>query len=431
MNQKSNKEYTCFFITPIGEPDSPERKNSDMVLKNLITPALRLCGFQGENIVRSDKEEKPGRITERMIQHIKNDDLCIVDLTGLNANVMYEYGMRKGIGKSAVVIARKGTIMPFDVYDENTIFYDISDFTAFFEALEKLERVVRALVNEKFDNSADEGSVSDIIKRLLAIEDKLDSVVSVVTSNPAEDTIKTSGGVNEILRELGPIGAFNYALRQRDLSLGEDLMPRLEQTVDKDTFLDSVVAQLAAMGSEKAGTILKAEWPYISKNFPFAKKYEALGSYVSYCNRRDCEPENLEFLVDEAERMYEVASSNEEKAGVYCQLSRLYHGVYSTLRKRGDLHTEYLDEATNAMMKATELNPEEASYFFNLAACYIEQDEEEKAFEAINQCMDLGTDDEDHLALAHEIYKGRRSPRADAVYKKLYRINPFRAEMLD
>jgi len=430
MSVKYSKEYTCFFITPIGQADSPTRKNSDLVLGRLITPALRQCGFLKDNIIRSDTESKPGRISDRIDQHIRNDDLCIVDLTGLNANVMYEYGMRRGIGKPIIVIAQKGQELPFDTYDENTIFYDDSSIDAFFTAQEQLEGMIGYWKDKGFVSSEGEGSVSDITKRLRSIEDKLDSVLSarsVISSTPSSTG---SNDVNELLRKLGPIGAFNYALRQRDVILGEELMPRLEQTVDKDKYIDAVISQLAVLGSEKAGSLLRAEWPYITNNFTFEKQYEALGCYVSYCNRRDIEPENIDFILQEAVRMLNIAQTPKEKAGVYNQMNRIYFGAYSTLKSQNILRNDYLQEAIQSLQKATGLCPDEASYFYNLAFCYNEQGESERALESITACLDICDDDEAHLSLAYQIYKAHNSPRADEVYSKLKKVNRFRAEML-
>ena len=439
MSKRTDREYSCFFITPIGDPDTPERKNSDMVLNYLIIPALRQCGFLKDNIVRSDKEAKTGRITERMELHIRNDDLCIVDLTGINANVMYEYGMRKGIGKPVILLAKEGTEMPFDVFDESTIFYEDPSVNVdtFFAAQEKLEKTARFLVEQGFVDLAAEGRISDIIKSLRSIEEKLNYALSARPSTSSSASALTSTNANEVsdntnelIRKLGPIGAFNYALRQRDAALGEVLMPRLEQAVEKDKYLDAVVSQLAMMGSEKAGKILRAEWPYISANFTFKMKYEALGCYISYCNRRDSEPENLEFVLAEAERMLEEAETDVEKAGIYNQMNRIYHGAYSTLKGRGVIQEEYLDEAVKMLLKATNLRNDEPAYYFNLATCYRELHNEEKALETITKCMDLGSEEESHLVLAYEIFKARQSPRANEVYEKLVRVNQFRAEML-
>ena len=42
--------YTCFVISPIGDPGSEVRNMADDVLDYLIIPALRNCGFMPENI---------------------------------------------------------------------------------------------------------------------------------------------------------------------------------------------------------------------------------------------------------------------------------------------------------------------------------------------------------------------------------------------
>lgn len=57
---------------------------------------------------------------------------------------MYEYGLRKGYGKPYIVLAQKGQPLPFDVYDDRTIFYDISEVPALIAAQETLEKFTEA-----------------------------------------------------------------------------------------------------------------------------------------------------------------------------------------------------------------------------------------------------------------------------------------------
>lgn len=94
-----NRQYTCFVISPLGGEESSERSRSDSVLNFLIIPVLTKCGFTKDCIIRSDKISETGKISEQIVGHIKNDDLCVIDMTDLNANVMYEYGLRMGYGK--------------------------------------------------------------------------------------------------------------------------------------------------------------------------------------------------------------------------------------------------------------------------------------------------------------------------------------------
>lgn len=77
----AKESYTCFVISPIGNKmgDAEQQKKYEHfsnVLEFLIMPALRFAEFQQENIVRSDKESRVGRISETIMSHLKQDDLC-------------------------------------------------------------------------------------------------------------------------------------------------------------------------------------------------------------------------------------------------------------------------------------------------------------------------------------------------------------------
>ena len=107
-----SERKTCFVIAPIGEPDSETRKRSDQILKHVITPAAKECGYSP---IRADKISEPGIITTQVIQHIVEDPLVIADLTGQNPNVFYELAIRHAIRKPLVQIIKDGEQIPFDV----------------------------------------------------------------------------------------------------------------------------------------------------------------------------------------------------------------------------------------------------------------------------------------------------------------------------
>ena len=109
----------CFVITPIGDNNSDIRRHIDGIIDQAIEPAL---GEKYEIIVAHRKYEI-GSINDRVIKSVYESDLVIANLTNTNPNVMYELAIRYSFGKPAIVIAEKGTKLPFDVIDENTIFY--------------------------------------------------------------------------------------------------------------------------------------------------------------------------------------------------------------------------------------------------------------------------------------------------------------------
>ena len=69
-----------------------------------------------------------------------------------------------------------------------------------------------------------------------------------------------------------------------------------------------------------------------------------------------------------------------------------------------------LEQAIEATQKATELNPQEESYFYNMAMCYQTKKAWANALNAIESCLALDRRDADHLSLAYQIYRRNHLP---------------------
>lgn len=78
----------------------------------------------GLTLVVSYREFEAGSITDQMMTHLLEDELVIVNLTGLNPNVMYELAVRHASRKPVVVIAETGTALPFDLSDQRILYFD-------------------------------------------------------------------------------------------------------------------------------------------------------------------------------------------------------------------------------------------------------------------------------------------------------------------
>lgn len=117
--EKTNDKKVCFVVTPIGDDNTDIRRHIDGIIDHAIEPAL---GEKYEIVVAHRKYEI-GSINDRVIRSVFESDLVIANLTNTNPNVMFELAIRYSFGKPAIVIAEKGTKLPFDIIDENTIFY--------------------------------------------------------------------------------------------------------------------------------------------------------------------------------------------------------------------------------------------------------------------------------------------------------------------
>ncbi len=187
-----NKE--CFVIAPIGDAESDTRKRSDQILKHVIAPAAKECGYKA---IRADQISEPGMITSQVIQHIVDDPLVIADLTERNPNVFYELAIRHAIRKPLVQIIKKGEQIPFDVAGTRTIHVDHHDLDSVEEAKTEIIAQVKSL---EADSSTMETPISvSLDLQLLKQSDNpaqrsLADVLSAITA------IRTSiGGVEKRL----------------------------------------------------------------------------------------------------------------------------------------------------------------------------------------------------------------------------------------
>lgn len=119
MRKQDKMTKKCFVITPIGNDNTEIRRHIDGIIDQAIFPAI---GEKYEIDVAHRRFEI-GSINDRVINSIYEADLVIANLTTLNPNVMFELAIRYSYGKPAIVIAEKDTKLPFDIIDENTIFY--------------------------------------------------------------------------------------------------------------------------------------------------------------------------------------------------------------------------------------------------------------------------------------------------------------------
>lgn len=183
---------TCFVVSPIGDEDTDVRRASDTVFEHLIEPAARNRNLRA---VRSDYITGAGQITTQMLQQIKDSDVVVADLTGLNANVFYELAFRHTLGKPAIVLSPKGQKIPFDLADTRAIIFDLSDWTS----LEKSRKALEQQLDSCLEDPAEAGR--NPITSFFAVAN-----VKAIHNDPVAQVLVRVNGFLEVLDErLGAI----------------------------------------------------------------------------------------------------------------------------------------------------------------------------------------------------------------------------------
>ena len=128
----------CFVIGPIGDQDSDTRNRADWFLE-IVNAGLESFDYE---IVRADKMQTPGLITEQVINAISDADLVVADLTDYNPNVFYELAIRHREEKPVVHMISADQRPPFDLADIRVIFYDLKNPRLVKQAAEDLGKQV-------------------------------------------------------------------------------------------------------------------------------------------------------------------------------------------------------------------------------------------------------------------------------------------------
>lgn len=145
----SHFDSTCFYITPIGEDGSEQRKHSDLFLGSIVEPAIEQLGLK---VIRADGIDAPGMITNQVIEYVLNSKLAVVDLSFNNPNVFYELALRHATRLPTVQIIRKGDKIPFDISQFRTLILDCTDIYALVPKIETYKAEIATLARQALDN---------------------------------------------------------------------------------------------------------------------------------------------------------------------------------------------------------------------------------------------------------------------------------------
>ncbi|RSC31478.1 RNA helicase [Agrobacterium sp. FDAARGOS_525] len=130
-NAPSGQRPYCGIIMPIAAMGKYEKSHWDRV-RIILDEAIEEAGFQPRLVSES---EDIGVIHARIVQNLYDDPIVVCDVSGKNANVMFELGLRLAFDKPTIVIKDDLTDYSFDTspiehinYRADLRFDDVRDF---------------------------------------------------------------------------------------------------------------------------------------------------------------------------------------------------------------------------------------------------------------------------------------------------------------
>ncbi len=219
----------CFVVSPIGNEGSETRKRADRVFKHIILPVCEKCSFEA---IRVDQINQADSITQTIIDHLKNDQLVIADMTEHNPNAFYEMGYRASTGKPMIHLKEKGESIPFDISSIRAFDYDLTDLDAVDEIKERLYQTISAMNiseedEEVLSENAEENTsdISDSVEQgvdyptLLA---EIYNIQDLITQLKNEIHNKDTETIQAIVKASQPTSADDY-----NMSLLKVMLPEL------------------------------------------------------------------------------------------------------------------------------------------------------------------------------------------------------------
>lgn len=129
-NPKNIKKQKCGLVMPMSDTDGYMRGHWDDV-RNILTETLD--AHYDVSIV--SETEDAGIIHNNIVKGLYNSDIIVCDISGRNANVMFELGMRLAFDKPFVIINDGRMPVPFDMtcieyvsYPSDLNYFEIKSF---------------------------------------------------------------------------------------------------------------------------------------------------------------------------------------------------------------------------------------------------------------------------------------------------------------
>jgi len=241
---------SLFIISPIGPRNSEIRIHFDKVRKHIIDPVATEKGYVS---LRSDDIARPGRITSQIIDHLRNDDLVVADLSRRNPNVYYELAIRHAVQKPVILIGESDLNIPFDLSAQRVIPYSL-DPDDINEAKNQLSSQIESVKSDKFIVDSPITDVIDLTPQDIGSEEKtLQRILAILETQSQE------------IKDLKATSTHEYPgfVREANIAAASDwLSPRHRSIIDvftvmeRDNLTISGIAEIVGLHRRMVSVIL-------------------------------------------------------------------------------------------------------------------------------------------------------------------------------
>src|SRR5215207_5870342 len=164
---------TCFVISQTSKANSELKSNADDLFELIIEPALEKFDYK---VSRLDQDATNNLITDSVVNWVQTSDLCIIDVTGNNPEVFYQFGRRHEMGRPFILMLQKNQKISFDVKDITVVQYDLSDARKTKDCIGSLRRLIKEFEEYGYQSGNTRASMTDIVSALTRIEKKIDTL---------------------------------------------------------------------------------------------------------------------------------------------------------------------------------------------------------------------------------------------------------------
>lgn len=328
------------------------KKDLDYIYKEIIKKGVEEFEVDGkkyfDEVLRYD--EKVGSIIKGIVQKLKDADLVIADLTGLNPNVMYELGVRHALKRGTIMLTQDFSYFPSDLRDYMTVVYGFSsdiheqpiNYENFKRDLHK--NISELLKSEKVDSPVleyiekkefykNENDVKDLKEMVLMLESLYEDFNDIAGLIQAIDN---GNEVDEsVSRELISfyLNCFHSKLQSFQIPISTNLL--YEDLINLASLLTEVLKKIAI--SDYFQTLppqIRHEFPTPSlkatlKETVLDPVHLKIEQKIRYCEIRNLFTQN-EFLYSFLEDVETYIESEAQRLGVVNEIDNMLESMEST-----------------------------------------------------------------------------------------------------